>query len=73
MANEGSSVDFQRCSTESGEVSRDIQHDNESKLLSDRFEWRETPLTSPPGPDPGQLDGMASLPTGNTESGYLGE
>ncbi|KAJ5123213.1 hypothetical protein N7448_009310 [Penicillium atrosanguineum] len=52
--------------------SQDLESDVESTALSDRFEWREASLASPSGTQKSPLDGMASLPTGRTESGYLG-
>lgn len=36
------------------------------------FEWSEAPVRSPAERRRGCLDGMASLPTENTEAGYLG-
>jgi transcriptional regulatory protein GAL4 len=52
--------------------SQDLDSDVESAALSDKYEWRETSLNAPPGAQKSPLDGMASLPTGRTESGYLG-
>ncbi|PWY69029.1 hypothetical protein BO94DRAFT_590608 [Aspergillus sclerotioniger CBS 115572] len=42
-----------------------------SPTPSGNFEWNETPSSSTHLPDR-SLDGMASLPTGRSESGYLG-
>lgn len=36
------------------------------------FEWSEAPVMSPAERRRSCLDGMASLPTANTEAGYLG-
>ncbi|KAE8153138.1 fungal-specific transcription factor domain-containing protein [Aspergillus avenaceus] len=52
--------------------SNGIDSEIESATLpGDRFEWREASLTSPSGPQRSPLDGMASLPSERTESGYL--
>ncbi|OKL59756.1 hypothetical protein UA08_04500 [Talaromyces atroroseus] len=37
----------------------------------DEFEWSEASITSPAGARKATLDGMASLPTANTEAGFL--
>lgn len=61
-------------STAPFETSHGLLSEVESTTLSrDRFEWREASLTSPSGPQKSPLDGMASLPSERTESGYLGE
>ncbi|KAJ5579747.1 uncharacterized protein N7459_005732 [Penicillium hispanicum] len=61
-------------STASLEASHGLDSEAESTNLSgDRFEWREASLTSPSGPQKSPLDGMASLPSERTESGYLGD
>lgn len=39
----------------------------------DEFEWSEASLASPVERRRASLDGMASLPTGSTEAGYLGK
>lgn len=68
----GTAGDLEGRSTASLEASHTSDPDVESTALSERFEWRETSLNSPAGPQKAPLDGMASLPTGRTESGYLG-
>jgi hypothetical protein len=39
---------------------------------ADRFEWNEESSIATPHRGQGRPDGMASLPTGNEEAGYLG-
>lgn len=41
----------------------------ENAPSANKFEWNESPITSPSQTD--DLDGIASLPTGSTDSGYL--
>lgn len=59
---------------ESNESSPEVQWCSDSARenapSADKFEWNESPMTSPSQTD--DLDGMASLPTGITGSGYLG-
>lgn len=69
---DGTASNLEGVSAASFETSQGLDPDVESTALSDRFEWRETSLTSPSGAQKSPLDGMASLPTGRTESGYLG-
>ncbi|PLB50797.1 hypothetical protein P170DRAFT_446038 [Aspergillus steynii IBT 23096] len=65
----------ERHSTTSLETSNVLDSDVENTALSDRYEWRETSLTTPleVQNQKSPLDGMASLPTGDMESGYLGD
>lgn len=47
--------------------------DRESPSSIYEFEWSEAPVRSPAERRKVCLDGMASLPTENTEAGYLGK
>ncbi|KAL4896804.1 fungal-specific transcription factor domain-containing protein [Aspergillus ambiguus] len=56
----------------SGRIQSRDERNIGSPASVDEFEWSETSLTTPAGARKGTLDGMASLPTANTEAGYLG-
>lgn len=55
----------------SPEVQRCSEPARENAPSTDKFEWNESSMTSPSQTD--DLDGMASLPTRTTGSGYLGD